>query len=261
MRDGWRRASRSHPCPVCKRPNGEHKSTWCIHTTDGTAAICPFVQSDRLLGDAGYLHRLGGGNGQVVKYAPRQEIRPTIRFDRLALLYMTRANGMLGLLATGLGVSEESLIALNVGWNGTAMTFPMRNEKGLTVGIRLREPGGKKSSVRGGKEGCFVPAPRKPGLTLICEGPTDTAAALTIGFDAVGKPSCLGGEAIVEALCRGRKCIVMADNDGPGMSGAQRTAGALRARIIKPPPGIKDLRAWISVEPDVARQLATEGRR
>jgi hypothetical protein len=34
----WPRVSRTHPCPVCGKPN------WCLVSADGTAAICQRVE-------------------------------------------------------------------------------------------------------------------------------------------------------------------------------------------------------------------------
>lgn len=247
MKQGWRRSSKAHPCPVCGRPNHEHTSRWCIHTTDGAVAICPFVESRRRIGDAGWLHRIGGGAGRSIHHRPPKPIAATIRFDQLTDVYEARCNGMISALASELNVSEESLKLLRVGWNGTAATFPMYNARGMIIGIRLRFPSAEKKSIRGGRQGCFVPTVRRDGLTLLCEGPTDTAAALTLGFDAIGRPSSLGGDAYIPALCRDRRCVVIADNDDAGMRGARRLAKGIGAPIVAPPDGIKDLRAWIGV--------------
>ena len=107
-----------------------------------------------------------------------------------------------------LGVSVESLRRLGVGWSAKhrAWAFPMSNAAGDVLGIRLRLPGGKKLSVKGGKEG-LVHSRRGPLrlpsgrlLLLIAEGPTDTAALLDLGFSAVGRPSCTGGVKLLVEL-------------------------------------------------------------
>jgi hypothetical protein len=57
----------------------------------------------------------------------------------------------------------------------------------------------------------------------LCEGPTDTAAALSIGLYAIGRPSCSGGGPdILLAIKRLniRRLIFVADNDDPGLRGA-----------------------------------------
>ena len=123
-------------------------------------------------------------------------------------------------------------------------------------GIRLRALDGHKWSVRGGRDGVFWPAGltfRKP--LLLSEGPTDTAALLDLGFEAVGRPSCLGGTRIVCELVLRKKppaVIVVSDRDEneAGQHGAESMATALltycpSVRVIQPPKKIKDVRAWL----------------
>jgi DNA primase len=129
----------------------------------------------------------------------------------------------------------------------------MSDASGLVVGIRLRRPDGRKLSVRGGKEGLFIPADLPDGgRLLICEGPTDTAALLDLGFSAVGRPSCTGGTRHLVELVRLRRpseLVIVADGDGPGQRGAEGLAATLAAycavvRVITPPAPHKDARAW-----------------
>jgi hypothetical protein len=86
------------------------------------------------------------------------------------------------------------------------------------------------------------------GRLLVCEGPTDTAAALTLGFDAIGRPSCEGSvETLAAWLGRRRydETVILADNDEPGLRGALKLAAALPCahRIAVPP--CKDIREWL----------------
>src|SRR5205807_2246215 len=127
-------------------------------------------------------------------------------------------------------------------------------------GIRLRTGDGRKFSVRGGHEGLFVPAELTGvGPLLLAEGPTDTAALLDLGFDAIGRPNNSGGKGpLVALVCRLRptEVVIVADNDGPGAdSDGPGRDGALdlarrlviqvpRLQVLAPPPGIKDARAW-----------------
>ena len=87
---------------------------------------------------------------------------------------------------------------------------------------------------------------------LICEGPTDTAAMLDLGFDAAGRPSCRGGIHLLVDLTRRRQpaeIVVVSDGDGPGRQGAESLASVLvlhtpAVRVIRPPHGITAARAW-----------------
>ena len=94
--------------------------------------------------------------------------------------------------------------------------------------------------------------PREPERTehiVITEGPTDTAAALSLGLNAVGRSSCLSGVSLIRDLVHARqirRVTIVADHDRPGMDGAHRLAAALPvlSRILVPPEGIKDMRDW-----------------
>jgi len=123
------------------------------------------------------------------------------------------------------------------------------------IGIRLRSSSGRKWAVRGSKAGLFwpdgVPAEMRSEI-VICEGPTDAAAILDLGFDAIGRPSCSGGADLIAALLAedSKDVIILADADGPGLSGAKRLAKDLlkvarSVRIIRPHRG-KDARDWIA---------------
>ncbi|MBI5865343.1 MAG: hypothetical protein HZB38_12705 [Planctomycetes bacterium] len=254
----WLRVSRDRPCPVCRKPD------WCMVARDGGAAICARVESPKRCGESGWIHKLGGEAHRDLPAVRRVEIcakpEPTRDFAALAAEYRSAVNPFdLIRLAAALGVSRDPLGRLGIGWDGTAWTFPMRDAEGTIVGIRRRFPDGRKLSLTGGREGVFVPAKaavdaaivgqRCPTL-LIAEGPTDCAALVTLGFPAIGRPSCTGGVAIVRELARGRDAVIVADADPPGQRGAMTLARLLAlvcptVRVFAPPAGIKDARAWL----------------
>jgi DNA primase len=144
----------------------------------------------------------------------------------------------------------------------------MSDAAGNVIGIRRRFPNGSKVSIKGGKTGLFAPA----GLDgssplLVCEGPTDTAAALDLGFDAIGRPNCNSRIEMTAALARSRAIAIVSDNDGVGRAGSKRLAGILSlvcpsVRIIHPPEGIKDLRQWLraGLNSESLRQIIEEAR-
>jgi DNA primase len=156
-------------------------------------------------------------------------------------------------LAYSLGLSGRSLQSLRVGWDGHAFTFPMFDDCGKIIGIRRRFPNGSKISVKGGRNGLFIPTDlTEAGPLLVCEGPTDTAAALGLGFAAIGRPNCNSLVEMTVRAVRGRdEIVVVADNDAVGQMGADRLAGVLalccpHVRIVHPPDGVKDLRQWLN---------------
>ena len=166
-------------------------------------------------------------------------------------------------LAASLGVSVESLTRLGVGWSAKhrAWSFPMQDAVGNVLGVRLRLVNGRKLSVKGGKEGLFIPSPRPNPLPegegthaplLIAGGPTDTAVFLDLGFSVVGRLSWIGGVELLVKLAREYRpaeIAIVADGDLAGQRGAETLGVVLLAywqsvRIITPPIPFKDARAW-----------------
>jgi hypothetical protein len=214
-------------------------------------------------GDTGWLHilenRHNGHDRHKFRVNKRRLVTniPTCNsrsrdLGQLARHYKQQlTNDRLNSLATVLGVSAASLNRLNVGWDGSSYTFPMSNDFGKTIGIQRRFPNGRKVSVRGSKTGLFIPSDLPAECTLlICEGPTDTAAALDLGFSTVGRPSCNSRIRMIARFVKGRKMVIICDNDDAGRTGAEKLAAKLAlccpdVRIVCPPVPTKDLRAWL----------------
>lgn len=247
----FQRVNKRTPCPICDKPD------WCLIAPDESAAICARVQegSVKRCGEAGWLHRLND-NHRPGAYRPhRRTISPPAKpakdFAELAQRYQDMLTEQsLNKLVVQLGVSADSLRRLQVGWNGAGYTFPMRDETGAIVGLRVRYPSGTKVCETGSRQALFIPTdiPAR-GLLLICEGPSDTAAALDLDFSAVGRPSCNAGARMLSKFASGRDVALIADNDKPGRKGAEALAGELilhcpKLRIVYPPDEIKDLRQW-----------------
>jgi hypothetical protein len=258
----WLRVSKHRPCPMCGKPD------WCLFTgepSNPTAVICARTESPKRCGEGGWLHVLRDDGPTWQPW--RRSIHLAIRMmhepsngkpdmAKLAADYRAAVRPeALTRLAVALGVSAESLRRLGVGWapKNRDWSFPMSNAAGEVLGIRLRLPSGHKLSVKGGKEGLFIPVGIDAhGLLLVCEGPTDAAALLDLGFSAVGRPSCTGGIKLLVDLLRKLKpsgVVIVADGDAPGQRGAEVLTVKLMAycpmvRIITPPAGVKDAREW-----------------
>jgi len=245
----WLRVNRNRKCPICDHAD------WCMLSPDGTAALCM-----RLAG--GREHKLkDGAIGWIYKTGdvPTAPTRPPetaveLRMDWPAMLArwaMDTTAHALAELSASLGVTVESLKDLGAVWapRHRAWAFPMMDGQRCYTGIRLRAVDGKKWSVRGSRQGLFIPN-RLPvaGPLVICEGPTDTVAMLDLGFDAVGRPSCTGGDGDIRRLLDGqrRDVVIVADRDGPGQRGARQLAADLgrACKVITPPGLIKDAREW-----------------
>lgn len=150
--------------------------------------------------------------------------------------------------AMTLGVDPENLRSLGFVWTGKTWAIPMHDANQKIIGMRLRDMNGNQWAVRGSKAGLFLPR----GLDVlddtlfICEGATDTAAALTLGLRAVGRPSCIGQEDLINAYVtrnKIRQVVIIADQDGPGLNGARKLQHALTTRsciVVLPTKDIRD---------------------
>jgi len=247
------RVSRKNPCPIC------HKIDWCLFAEEGSTAICQRVEkgSVKKCGDAGWLHILTDGpmghrrrsqRGFSVKLGNNRPGRDFMASQQQYSRQIT--SQQVNTLSQQLGVSSQSLKRLNVGWDGEAYTFPMSNAQGRIIGIRRRFPNGRKTSLIGSETGLFVPTGlADDNLLLICEGPTDCAAALDLGFAAIGRPSCNTGAKMVSKFAFGQEVVIIADNDTPGRKGAEALAKKLvlyckSVRVVYPSDKHKDLRQW-----------------
>ena len=247
---GWVRVSKRAPCPTCGKPD------WCSVAADGSAVCCMRVESDRRLRNGGWLHRLGQDllGAPVATY---QKPRPPRRYLSAETIGKTWArwaaathDGQAAGLGQRLGVTRKALRALGAcwAWPHEAWGFPMFDGKEDFAGIRLRSNEGEKWALRGSRQGILLPDMAVPEETLVVEGPTDTAAAVSLGLHAIGRPSCTGGAREIETFCRRRgvkRLSVLADNDGPGIKGARTLCEQLsvRTRVVVLPA--KDLREWL----------------
>lgn len=256
--------TRREPCRICE------KTAWCSHDLDADMHSCMrtgeaprgyrFVKRTKV---DGFLFA-----GPTAAPLPSQ--RPAVRVDEPpraspplspppvidweAVHQRFHAALTLPLreaLEARVRIPHGFLAALGMGWSSGhhAFTFPWRDETMQATGIHLRTLDGSKFAVRGGKQGVYAVGRPRGDTVLLCEGVTDTAAMLSLGYEAIGRPSCRGGEDICAALCVGRHAVVVSDADGPGRDGARilamRLKGACRSVRIIEPIEVKDARAWV----------------
>jgi hypothetical protein len=251
----WQRVTKQHPCPVCQH------STWCLLGEE--SVMCMRVPSQRVKlfknEETGYLHPLTGGVRPRVN-RPDPPPRPSI--DCLALWRQWRHDtnqDWIDQFADSLGVYRSALEDLWCCWAAPhgAFAFPMKDGTGRMVGIRLRSESGVKWAVTGSHQGLFKPAILPQETVWLPEGPTSTAAALSLGLYAIGRPSCSGGMqdlAIVIRRLGIKRAVITADPDEferngqmyhPGLDGAQMLQRHLPCpSTLMMIPG-KDLRGFL----------------
>ena len=284
----WHNVSKREPCPIC------HKTDWCNLSNDGAVCICHRVESPRLApSGSGWIHRLIDHPSNyftprasccrtLAVTHPANHQSPALDFSRIHASYTSDPFLIEG-LATTLGVDDRALKSLDVRFNrfDECWSFPMRDAEGRIVGLRYRElAGSRKWSARGSKDGLFYstvhlhlsPSPKE---FIIVEGPSDTAAAMSLFHNStptpstytylpVGRSSCQTGSQHLAALIRRvrpARITIVADNDAPGIKGAELLAQQLKnphrstptpstytssapVRVLIVPAPYKDLRAW-----------------
>ena len=240
----WQRVSRREPCRICG------KGDWCTVSDDGSAG-CMRVESNLPMRNGGWLHKLDTHALKPYRPAMRRE-PPTPPIDAAAMLERWKLATEPALVvgfADEFGVDPLSLLVLRAVWAAEhrALAFPMRDGAGRVVGIRLRTPAGDKFAVKGSKAGLFLaPAVKPQPIAFILEGPTDTAAALSLGLFAIGRPSCLGCHSEVIQTIRRLGCkrvVIISDADEPGQRGAEKLQEAMPVPSVIFTPPAKDFRA------------------
>lgn len=296
-KSGWNRVSRRNPCPVCDGPDN------CTVSDDGCVVWCGRISHGSVGQNNGgqFLHRLRDSHRQEpaahYEHPPHRRKRESSQHEiersgtvadwqhqtDLTLLH-PRLDDKRRELADKLGVSVAALERLTVGWSDRydCWTIPERDATGQIVGLSRRYPSGRKTQWPGGQRGltCAPDWIDDPGPVYLVEGGSDTAALLSVGLCAIGRPSNSGGVDLLIGLLSDlpddRDVFVIGENDQkpheslkpsvrarhksecegcsncwPGQFGAMSTARQLAdalqrpVEVIFPPDGSKDVRDLI----------------
>ncbi|MBN2128394.1 MAG: hypothetical protein JW741_02820 [Sedimentisphaerales bacterium] len=206
----------------------------------------------------------GSVGGSVVDTAKEKDEILSPRWARLAERYRNAlTKPLLRQLADQLGVDPEALRRLDVGWHTDLQcwTFPHFDHLRRVVGIGTRYTNGRKRFLKRSHPGLHIPEglDEMPDLILLVEGPSDTAACLSMGLAAIGRPNNYGNIFLGRAIGK-RECIVVGDFDPkptglwPGKEGAEAVARQLAAELRRPvpwalaPDGHKDIRDWLAAQ-------------
>jgi len=248
----WPRVSKEVPCKICGGTD------WLCRFGE-RAQICMRVESAKPAKDGGFYHFYDEAKPKPT-YIPRSRpapppLRNAEDMMRAWLLKMKLEN--YEALAQSLGVCPSSVMALDAAWAAeySAWSFPMRDGDGNVIGIQLR--GETKKAVTGSRLGLFLPNIDPQKICMVCEGASDCAALLTLGFYAIGRPSCCTGADHLKVALRRlgvRQIVIVADNDEPkesgqrpGIDGALKLQKDLRMKsVIWMPSGrCKDVRQMV----------------
>lgn len=218
------RVSRTNKCPIC------NSDTWCLIGRSVILCMRTVAARSKTLkgGEVAYIHPHPDPNNRPV-FDPRPTKKPPQINAKRVLHDWSRAYGnpRLPELAKLLGVSVDSLEMLGFQYAGSyhnTWGVPMLDGYGNYIGIRMRNLEGRKWAITGSQAGIFVPFWLVMKRMFVVEGPTDTAAGLTLNLYTIGRPSCSGGVThIVDHVKRNRikEVVIIADNDEPGIRGAQ----------------------------------------
>ena len=252
----WIRVSKNSPCIGCQ------KDSWCFISEDGLSSLCmrnisgkPYTFTN---GDVGYIHR---STDAKPKYLPKPEPCAvhidTRELESLVYKWSDKTKGeWTARLATELGVKASSLMELKVCWAAEhgAWCFPMRDGNGFIIGIRFRSKIGQKWSLTGSRNGLFYPWCDTERELWICEGGTDVAALRSLNLFGVGRPSCSGGMLEIKTLISRlgiNRCYILADNDKPGLDGADSLVRNLPVPCCLMTLPTKDIRQYVAMGGDV----------
>jgi len=252
--ESWRKVSRRNPCPICGKPD------WCMISPDGDIILCNRVESDKRSRGGGWLHESGATVFQFEKNIQIPALQEPEKpwFD--AEIWWGCGRHLLSKDPSRLNwwANELSLPAPDMAFMGAValsgmLAFPMYDGEGKIIGIRTRSETGQKKAITGSKAGVFLPTVHMEGLdVVICEGPTDATAALSLGFEPIGRPSCIGQEDIILATLKRWKVhqvTICSDNDTPGFQGSKRLCELLQKHHILhrlvTSHTCKDLREWL----------------
>ena len=171
----------------------------------------------------------------------------------------------------------EALTRFGLGWDGEAWTYPCYDGGKNIVGIMRRFEDGHKVWVSRSRPGLFLPKMKSfEGNIFICEGMSDPATLVDMGFRAIGRPNCQTGTEYIKALLYRhgsavRQVTIVGDNDpdnvhgNVGKNGAVRLArdlygGSQHIACLEVPDGFGDVRQWIT-EGGATRDMIIERSR
>lgn len=221
----------------CPFHTGRHKTPMVI-TLEGTHTGKYYCFS---CGRAGQLNK-----EQLEKFMAKKKKnpkQPPVNIDWLTLALQYNHNWAKNPIKEPFPVAHKYLGYLCCGWDGEAWTFPMRDYKNNIIGIQRRFPDGFKCCVEGSKNGLFIPQIEVREPVYITEGVSDLCSLLNIGKYGIGRMNCQMIDEVLKWVRynKVKNCVVIADNDEPGLKGGRNLSEKLDCELLVPSKG-NDLR-------------------
>lgn len=241
----YTRCSKAQPCPVC----GRHK--YCLLGNNGRVAVCTKVQEGayRAL-NFGYLHFLNGHTHTIVP-EKNDDLIPDASAVFRVYKQLSFFRDDMEPLANALRISPVALLLLGVGYSEKkrCWMFPMYNEKRHMIGLKCRNLKGNKWCFKGSRLGVYMSRVFNPHqMILVCEGESDTAACLGLGYNAIGRASAQTCMKIIPELVKNNQHIYVfadRDEDGLGLRSSERLIEHIGRGTIIYNKEYKDVREWV----------------
>lgn len=239
----WIRVNKERPCPQCGHQD------WCTYCPELHLSCCMRLQNRRPAKNGGWLYQYEPGDKPPGPIIPKRHTP----FSASRYYGWKERNGATveaQKYLNGLGCDPDAFQRLGATWAPEfgSWAFPMRSADKTIIGIQLRRLDGQKRAVTGSKNGLFISSEPANGRVLICEGASDTAAALTLGFYALGRQSCQAQAEMINDFIKReqiQEAVLISDNDDPGVDGGKRLSQSLAVKYCVVIPPAKDLRAFV----------------
>jgi hypothetical protein len=129
--------------------------------------------------------------------------------------------------------SPGTIKALDIGWDGTRITIPVRNQRGALRGVLRYDPFGPrhpKMRAAPGTQLGLIPHPshEHSDRIILVEGPPDMIAARSCGLPAIAIPGTHAWQPTWAHLLAGKRITIVMDCDPPGRHAADHIAASLR---------------------------------
>lgn len=244
------------PCPICGREK------YCLVADDGESVICTKVSNGavrQLKGYSGWLHNKDRGFISKSNVVKSPDYKPDNKYVQSFYAQLETGKSILSPLAIGLNVPVRSLVQLGTRYANEIWNFPMYDSNRQIIGVKRRNLEGKKWCLRSSQLGVYIPSTFDPEKSVVvCEGESDTAAALSVGLNAIGRASATSCGAIIkELVSNAPEVVFVADNDSHlppsdpnymiGLKKSVEIAKKIKsATMIVYNENYKDLRDWVT---------------